>query len=120
MGSFCWSLSTMSPGQRAAVGQQPTKRPIVCLGSDSRHWGLKNFAKHLPYEIEMLRLIHETLHQPYPGDAMANSLIECFCIRARNLIDFFNDCKPPNSKNSVARHFTDSAYSPFRSKSRVW
>jgi len=76
--------------------------------------------KHLPYEIEMLRLIHETLHQPYPGDAMANSLIECFCIRARNLIDFFNDCKPPNSKNSVARHFIDSANSPFRSKSRVW
>ena len=39
--------------------------------------------RHLPYEIEMLRLIHETLHQPYPGDAMANSLIECFCIHAR-------------------------------------
>ena len=34
-----------------------------------------------------------------------------------NLINFFNDCEPPNSKNSVARHFTDSAYSPFGGKS---
>jgi hypothetical protein len=29
------------------LGQGPTKNPIVCLGSDSRHWGLKTF-DHLP------------------------------------------------------------------------
>ena len=28
------------------IGQQPTKSPIVCLGSDSRHWGLKSFDKN--------------------------------------------------------------------------
>jgi hypothetical protein len=25
------------------MGQGPTKNPIVCLASDSRHWGLKIF-----------------------------------------------------------------------------
>jgi hypothetical protein len=29
----------------AGVGQLPTKSPIVCLGSDSRQWGLKTYGK---------------------------------------------------------------------------
>jgi hypothetical protein len=29
------------------VGLTADERPIVCLGSDSRHWGLKNFDKNL-------------------------------------------------------------------------
>ena len=30
-----------------AVGQGPTKNPTVSLGSDNRHWGLKNFGRKL-------------------------------------------------------------------------
>jgi hypothetical protein len=37
---------------RSRQGQGPTKSPIVCLGSDSRHWGLKqldlNVSLNLP------------------------------------------------------------------------
>jgi hypothetical protein len=32
----------------AGVGQGPTKSPIVCLASDSRHWGLKISASSGP------------------------------------------------------------------------
>jgi hypothetical protein len=31
------------PTNGTGVGQGPTKNPIVCLASDSRHWGLNNF-----------------------------------------------------------------------------
>jgi hypothetical protein len=38
---------------------------------------------------------------------------ECFCLHARNLINFFWEDKPPNAKDAVARHFTDASYNPF-------
>src|SRR5437899_12718438 len=42
-------LTLLSPSislrATAGLGRLPTKSPIVCLGSDSRHWGLKNYAK---------------------------------------------------------------------------
>ena len=31
--------------RRSGWGQGPTKSPIICLASDSRHWGLKDFGK---------------------------------------------------------------------------
>src|SRR5271155_1596279 len=35
--------TSLERGQSSASGQGPTKSPIVCLASDSRHWGLKNY-----------------------------------------------------------------------------
>ena len=40
---------------------------------------------------------------------MANSLIECFCIHARNLIDFFYEDKNDGHNTAVARQFVDRA-----------
>jgi hypothetical protein len=78
----------------------------------------KMLCKHLPYEIEMLRFAHKMLQEPHHDKMIANSLIECFCIHARNLIDFFYEDKPDNAKDAVARHFTDrSSYCPFAGKS---
>jgi hypothetical protein len=34
---------SLSSAARSAMGQGPTKNPIVCLASDSRHWGLNTF-----------------------------------------------------------------------------
>jgi hypothetical protein len=64
---------------------------------------------HLPYEIEMLRFAYAMLQQPYHGRVMANSLIECFCIHARNLIDFFYEDKKDGHNTVVARQFVDRA-----------
>jgi len=64
---------------------------------------------HLPYEIEMLRFAHSMLQEPSRDRKMANSLIECFCVHARNLIDFFYGDKKDGHNTVVARHFTDRA-----------
>jgi hypothetical protein len=45
-------MSAVTPSRRIdrvrqgpGMGQGPTKSPIVCLASDSRHWGLKTLGK---------------------------------------------------------------------------
>src|SRR5271156_270235 len=67
----------------------------------------------LPYEITMLRVIYQRLQFEFDLQTTANLFIEGFSLHARNLIDFFWDNRPPNSKDAVARHFTDKSYCPF-------
>jgi hypothetical protein len=74
--------------------------------------------EHLPYEIEMLRFAHGKLQEPAHDRTMVNCLIECFCVHARNLIDFFDDDKKDNDKDAVARHFVNRvSYQPFAGSS---
>lgn len=65
----------------------------------------------LPYGIDMLRHAYGRLQSASHGQATANILIECFCLHARNLLDFFWDKK--HSNHAVAREFTTPSYNPF-------
>lgn len=47
------------------------------------------FQTHLPYEVEMLRYAYDRLEGEITDDALRNALIECFCLHARSLIEFF-------------------------------
>jgi hypothetical protein len=55
------------------------------------------FEKHLPYEIDMMRLIYREVEARANGpapkslqeEAGRNALIEAFCVHVRSLIDFF-------------------------------
>ena len=71
------------------------------------------FSTHLDYEITMLRLIYRRLQFEFDLQSTANLFIEGFALHARNLINFFWDDLPANSKDPVARHFTDKSYCPF-------
>ncbi len=71
------------------------------------------WSTHLPYEIDMLRFSHYLLQHAGDNKKMTNSLIECFFIHARSLIDFFGEDKPENSKDAVARQFIQLSYKPF-------
>jgi hypothetical protein len=68
-------------------------------------------SEHLPYEIHMLRHAYDKLQSSSHGQATDNGLIECFCLHARNLLDFFRDQK--HSNYAVAREFTTASYNPF-------
>jgi hypothetical protein len=67
---------------------------------------------HLPYEIKMMRFAHKMLHQQHQDRMMLNSLIECFCTHARNLIDFFNK-KDDHRDDALARDFVGCSYNQF-------
>jgi hypothetical protein len=69
--------------------------------------------EHLPYEIDMLRYAYNRLQTPLQGQAEINVFIECFCVHARTLLDFFWDKKPKKQNYAVARQFTVGSYSPF-------
>ena len=70
--------------------------------------------EHLPYEIRMLRYSFSRLQEIKEGDTDGNAFVECFCIHARNLIDFFRDRKPYSDNQACAHHFTETTYSPFQ------
>jgi hypothetical protein len=59
----------------------------------------------------MLRHAYDKLQSSSHGQATDNVLIECFCLHARNLLDFFRDQK--HSNYAVAREFTTASYNPF-------
>jgi hypothetical protein len=67
---------------------------------------------HLPYEIDMLRYAYQRLLDFVPQEE-GNAFIECFCVHARNLLDFFWDETPKRKNYAVARHFTSPSYKPF-------
>jgi hypothetical protein len=67
----------------------------------------------VPYEIKMMKYAYEELQLPASNSPADWVFIECFCIHVRNLIDFFWEDQPLNSKDAVARHFTYRCYSPF-------
>jgi len=74
----------------------------------------KILCKHILYEIQMFRYSRKMWRTLPPNQAEVNLLIECFCLHARNLIDFFWKGERPGAKNAVARHFTDNDnYTPF-------
>lgn len=86
------------------------------MSGDLRHSkeGLREaFDVHLMYEIDMLRatytcLASESLMLLF-SDVLKNSLIESFCIHARNLIEFFDEksATPGQSDGRLgAKHFT--------------
>jgi hypothetical protein len=69
--------------------------------------------EHLPYEIDMLRLIYkelESLSKTNPASereqAIRFALIESFCVHSRSLIDFFVD-KRTQSDDAVASDFAN-------------
>jgi hypothetical protein len=72
-------------------------------------------AEHLPYEIDMLRYAYQRLPD-LQKKAEINVFIECFCVHARNLLDFFWDGRPEQKNYAVARQFTSGSYSPFSGK----
>jgi hypothetical protein len=73
----------------------------------------KILSEHLLYERNMLHYSYKSLQNPPSEQAAYNVLTECFCLHARNLIDFFWENKPLGAKDAVARHFTDNSYNPF-------
>jgi hypothetical protein len=73
----------------------------------------KIISEMLPYEIDMLRHSYRRLQSPLHDQADVNAFIECFCVHARNLLDFFWDAKPKQKKHAVARHFIAGCYHPF-------
>lgn len=72
----------------------------------------KIISEHFPYEINMCFGSYEVL-KVQQTQFVVNLSIEGFCLHARNLIDFFWDDAPANSKDAVARHFTNTSYLPF-------
>jgi hypothetical protein len=72
--------------------------------------------RHLRYEIEMLRYAYDRLKVGgFENQGQINSLIETFCIHARNLIDFFWEDKPESKDEPKATHFA-STYPAARGK----
>ena len=71
----------------------------------------KIISEHLPYEIDMFRYSYNGLRSSSYDQAKLNILIECFCMHARNLLDFFWDKE--RSNYAVARQFTIASYAPF-------
>jgi hypothetical protein len=78
-------------------------------------------SEHLPYEIDMMRYAFRRLQSPLQSPLQQeelNALIECFCVHARNLLDFFWDRKPRRKNYAIARHFVvdPRCYKPFDGK----
>ena len=69
------------------------------------------FARHLPYEIDMLRELYLELLSGKYSQLLHNSHIESFLIHARNLIEFFKNKEPCDFD---PRLFTDESYEPNR------
>jgi hypothetical protein len=70
-------------------------------------------SEQLPYEINMLRYAYQRLQSPLHEQAEINVFIECFCVHARNLLDFFWYKQPKKKNYAVARQFTSGSYNPF-------
>jgi hypothetical protein len=66
--------------------------------------------QHLPYEIDMLEYTFRELALPSRDQGKVNVLIECFCLHARNLIDFFWKDEPLSGSMACATHFTSPEY----------
>jgi hypothetical protein len=62
----------------------------------------------LPYEIDGLRYAYNRLQSGLEGQAEINVFIECFCVHARNLIDFFWPKQPKQKNHAIARQFMDT------------
>jgi hypothetical protein len=71
----------------------------------------KIISEMLPYEIDLLRYAYRRLQSASHGQSTLNVLIECFCLHARNLLEFFSG--RPRSNYAVAREFTRASYKPF-------
>lgn len=71
------------------------------------------FETHLPYEIDMLRWAYERLEEKIEDEALCNSIIECFCVHARNLIEFLEKTGAVSAKA-----FANASYSAFSGKTR--
>jgi len=73
------------------------------------------FTEDLPYEIKMLRYGYKRLQSGLDGQAEINVFIECFCVHARNLLDFFWPKQPKKKNHAIARQFIKDRrlYTPF-------
>jgi len=72
------------------------------------------FETHLPYEIDMLRWAYERLEVEIEDPALCNAVIECFCLHARNLIEFFE-----KTGDVSAKAFANPSYAAFPGKGRA-
>jgi len=64
-------------------------------------------AEHYVYEVNMLRATHWLLASA-ADQALANALIESFCVHARTLLDFFKS--NPIGDDVVATHFVTAGH----------
>lgn len=67
------------------------------------------FARHLPYEIDMLRELRPELSSGRYTQLIHNSHVEAFLMHARNLIEFFKNKAPCDFD---PRLFTVDSYEP--------
>lgn len=59
----------------------------------------------LPHELEMLQGSYIRLISPPSDPIVENALIECFCLHARQLLEFLN-----NKQGAPVRDFVDAAF----------
>jgi hypothetical protein len=80
---------------------------------------MEMFERHLPYEIDMLRVTYLMLSTPgaplWFTPNVLNALIESFCVHARNLIEFYIATNSLTDETVAAQHFTKD-YKAFPNK----
>jgi hypothetical protein len=78
--------------------------------NDSPEGLMEMFERHLPYEIDMLRVTYLMLSTPgadlWLTKWIQNAVIESFCVHARNLIEFYKATNLPTEETVAAQHFT--------------
>jgi hypothetical protein len=62
--------------------------------------------EHRPYEVQMLFVTHDTVYPTHQLSAVQlNVVIECFCIHARNLFEFFTRTKGGKDNYAFAKAY---------------
>ncbi len=78
--------------------------------NDSPEGLIEMFTRHLPYEMDMLRVTYLMLSTPgaklWFTEYVLNALIEAFCVHARNLFEFYSATNSLKEETVAAQHFT--------------